>query len=47
LPLILPDLDDFKPSAQYYSPLQKNEDWVNIKKIDGKSGKRDINVMPQ
>lgn len=47
LPLVLPNLKDFQPSAQYYSPLQKNEDWVNVKKADGKLGKRDINVMPQ
>jgi leucyl-tRNA synthetase len=47
LPLILPDLDDFKPSAQYYSPLQKNENWVNVKKDNKKLGKRDVNVMPQ
>jgi leucyl-tRNA synthetase len=47
LPLILPDLDDFKPSAQYYSPLQKNENWANVKKDNKKLGKRDVNVMPQ
>lgn len=47
LPLILPDLTDFKPSSQYYSPLQKNENWVTVKGGDGKLAKRDVNVMPQ
>jgi leucyl-tRNA synthetase len=46
LPLKLPDLKDFSPSSQYYSPLQKAIDWVNVEK-NGLKGKRDINVMPQ
>ena len=46
LPLKLPNLKDFSPSVQYYSPLQKATDWVNIEK-NGLKGKRDVNVMPQ
>jgi len=47
LPLILPNLDDFTPSSKYYSPLQKIEKWINVKKNGDIIGKRDINVMPQ
>jgi len=46
LPLELPSLKDFTPNPDYYAPLQKVEDWVNIKK-NGLKGKKDVNVMPQ
>ena len=39
LPLKLPTLTDFAPSSLYYSPLQKVNDWVNVKREDGKSEK--------
>jgi leucyl-tRNA synthetase len=46
LPLKLPYLTNFVPSSQYYSPLQKVEDWVNVK-VSGEDCFRDVNVMPQ
>lgn len=46
LPLTLPQLNDFKPSSQYYSPLQKVPEWINVKK-GNEIGIRDFNVMPQ
>jgi len=47
LPLTLPPLADFAPNYRYYSPLQKAENWVNVKSEKGLKGKRDVNVMPQ
>ncbi|RHZ36916.1 Leucine--tRNA ligase [endosymbiont GvMRE of Glomus versiforme] len=47
LPLILPPLTDFTPNLQYYSPLQKVENWANVENKDNLKGKRDVNVMPQ
>jgi len=46
LPLILPPLNNFTPHHNYYSPLQKVENWVEVEK-NGLKGKRDVNVMPQ
>lgn len=45
LPLILPELDDYKPSKSGASPLEKATDWVNVE-IDGKKGKRETSTMP-
>ena len=45
LPLVLPELDDYKPSATGASPLEKAEDWVNVE-IDGRKGKRETSTMP-
>jgi leucyl-tRNA synthetase len=48
LPLMLPELMDFKPSGTGESPLAKVESWVNF--IDKKTGKRarfETNTMPQ
>lgn len=45
LPLILPELDDYKPSKSGASPLEKATDWVNVT-IDGKQGKRETSTMP-
>lgn len=48
LPLMPPDLADFKPSESGESPLARVHDWVNI--IDPKTGKRakrETNTMPQ
>ncbi|HXN54383.1 MAG TPA: leucine--tRNA ligase [Mycoplasmatales bacterium] len=46
LPLKLPYLNDFKPSADFYSPLQKLRDWIHFKN-NGNDYFRDTNVMPQ
>ncbi len=45
LPLVLPELEDYKPSKSGASPLEKATDWVNITK-NGKSGKRETSTMP-
>lgn len=42
LPLILPELDDFKPSDGGHAPLSKAKEWVNTP-----HGTREINTMPQ
>ena len=45
LPLILPELDDYKPSKSGSSPLEKAENWLNVT-IDGSHGKRETSTMP-
>ena len=45
LPLILPELDDYKPSASGASPLEKASDWVNVE-LDGRKGRRETSTMP-
>lgn len=45
LPLVLPVLDDYKPSKSGASPLDKATDWVNVE-INGKKGKRETSTMP-
>ncbi|MEM9720673.1 MAG: leucine--tRNA ligase [Bacteroidota bacterium] len=42
LPLDLPEVDQYKPSATGEPPLSRAQDWVNLP--DG--GKRDMNTMP-
>ncbi len=46
LPLIPPDLEDFKPTGTPEGPLSKATDWVNVE-IDGQRYKRETNTMPQ
>ncbi len=48
LPLMPPELSDFKPSGDGQSPLAKVQEWVEI--TDSKTGKnarRETNTMPQ
>lgn len=45
LPLILPELEDYKPSKLGNSPLEKANEWLNVT-IDGKHGKRETSTMP-
>ncbi|MBP3853474.1 MAG: leucine--tRNA ligase, partial [Erysipelotrichaceae bacterium] len=45
LPLVLPVLDDYKPSKSGASPLEKATDWLRVE-IDGKQGKRETSTMP-
>lgn len=45
LPLILPELEDYKPSKEGNSPLEKATNWLNVT-IDGKCGKRETSTMP-
>ncbi len=43
LPLLLPELDDFKPSAEGQAPLSKAKEWLSLP--DGST--RETNTMPQ
>ncbi|PCJ54688.1 MAG: hypothetical protein COA73_14210 [Candidatus Hydrogenedentota bacterium] len=48
LPVLLPDLDEYKPTADGQPPLARAKDWVAT--TDPKTGapaKRDTNTMPQ
>jgi leucyl-tRNA synthetase len=48
LPVLLPELDDFKPSGSPEGPLAKAGAWLEI--VDAKTGKkarRETNTMPQ
>lgn len=48
LPLVLPDLDEFKPSGTGESPLANAEDWLYVTDPEtGKKGRRETNTMPQ
>jgi leucyl-tRNA synthetase len=47
LPLLLPDLDDFRP-AEGGTPLERATDWIETTDpVTGRRGRRDANVMPQ
>ncbi|HYH63771.1 MAG TPA: leucine--tRNA ligase [Urbifossiella sp.] len=46
LPLVPPDLADFKPTGTPEGPLSKATDWVNVVR-DGVAYKRETNTMPQ
>jgi leucyl-tRNA synthetase len=46
LPLVPPDLEDFKPTGTPEGPLSKATDWVNVD-IGGKQYRRETNTMPQ
>ncbi|MGH0032726.1 MAG: leucine--tRNA ligase [Myxococcota bacterium] len=48
LPLELPELDDFRPSDQNETPLERARDWIET--VDPETGRRalrDRNTMPQ
>jgi leucyl-tRNA synthetase family protein len=47
LPLKLPKVENYKPSWDWKSPLNKVEDFVNIKLADNLVAKRETNTMPQ
>ncbi|MEW4370672.1 leucine--tRNA ligase [Paenibacillus kandeliae] len=48
LPLLLPDLDEIKPSGTGESPLANATDWVNtIDPETGMKARRETNTMPQ
>ena len=46
LPLVLPELDEYKPSGTGESPLVHAKQWLNVV-IDGRHGLRETNTMPQ
>ena len=45
LPLVLPELEDYAPSKEGNSPLDKATDWVNTE-FEGKPAKRETSTMP-
>ncbi|MEN9846628.1 MAG: hypothetical protein RIS36_1775 [Pseudomonadota bacterium] len=48
LPLLLPKVEDYKPSEGGESPLAKATDWLYVTDPKtGKKGKRETNTMPQ
>lgn len=47
LPLVLPELDDYRPSKDGKPPLAKaSKDWLEVKR-NGKTYERETNTMPQ
>ncbi len=46
LPLVLPELDEYKPSGTGESPLIHATNWMNVT-VDGVHGLRESNTMPQ
>jgi leucyl-tRNA synthetase len=46
LPLLLPELEDYKPSGRPEPPLEKASDWVWVTR-GGQRYKRETNTMPQ
>lgn len=46
LPLVLPELEDYKPSGKPEPPLGKATDWVHVTR-NGKRYRRELNTMPQ
>ncbi|MFD2116159.1 leucine--tRNA ligase [Paenibacillus yanchengensis] len=48
LPLILPDVDEIKPSGTGESPLANVTEWVNtVDPVTGMKARRETNTMPQ
>jgi leucyl-tRNA synthetase len=48
LPLVLPKVEDYKPSDGGESPLAKATDWLEVRDPKtGKVGRRETNTMPQ
>ena len=46
LPLVLPELDEYKPSGNGESPLANAKEWLHIK-VNGRDAIRETNTMPQ
>jgi len=48
LPLLLPELDDFKPAGDFRSPLARVPEWIETRDPEtGRPARRDPNTMPQ
>ena len=48
LPVILPEVPDYKPTQDGESPLAKAKEWVNTTSpLDGSAATRETNTMPQ
>ena len=46
LPLVLPELTDYKPKKSGTSPLANAEEWMKYVNAEGKVGTRETNTMP-
>ena len=46
LPVVLPELDDFRPTADGQQPLARATEWVNTT-WHGQPARRELNTMPQ
>ncbi|MBI5092476.1 MAG: leucine--tRNA ligase [Candidatus Hydrogenedentes bacterium] len=47
LPVLLPELDEYKPTADGQPPLARASSWVNTVDPSGKPALREVNTMPQ
>ncbi len=47
LPLILPEMEEFKPSGSTESPLALATDWLTVEHPKHGTGRRETNTMPQ
>jgi len=47
LPVLLPHLDDFSPTADGQPPLARAQSWREVILPDGRKGLRETNTMPQ
>jgi leucyl-tRNA synthetase len=48
LPVMLPDLDDFRPTGEFETPLSRAKAWIaTTDRATGKPARRDPNTMPQ
>ena len=47
LPVTLPHVDEFKPTADGQPPLGRAGEWLMVELPDGRKGVREINTMPQ
>ncbi|MBN2242737.1 MAG: leucine--tRNA ligase [Acidobacteria bacterium] len=46
LPVLLPEMDDFKPTGRPGGPLEKATEWIRVRK-SGREFARETNTMPQ
>jgi leucyl-tRNA synthetase len=48
LPVLLPELDDYRPSGDFGTPLERAPEWLaTVDPATGRPGRRDPNTMPQ
>jgi leucyl-tRNA synthetase len=48
LPVLLPELEDFRPSGEFEAPLARARDWIETSDPEtGGPARRDANTMPQ
>jgi leucyl-tRNA synthetase len=47
LPLLLPEMEDYKPGADGESALSNASEWLHVTDPNGRKGRRETNTMPQ